>query len=458
VRTIAVLPFKPLVAEDRDEALELGMADTLIARLSSSRGTLVRPLSSVRRYSALDQDALAAGSELGVQSVLDGSIQRRENQIRVTARLISVPDGLSLWTQTFDEEFTDVFAVQDTISERVAAALALRVSAEEKKGLTQRYTENVEAYHLYLKGWYHLGKLTAPAIRKGIEFFHQAIDIDPLYALAHAGLADAYRRLPMTSDVPSKDVCPKGKAAAMAALEIDEELADAHVTLGFLKFWFDRDWAGAEKELRRGIDLRPNSGQAHMAYAILLTALGRFDEGIQEGRRAAELDPLTLIINATAGWTLYCAHRDDDARAKIDKALDLDPNFWVALLFSGRLHARKGAYPEAIAALTKARECSGGNSETIAMIAHTWARAGNRAKARSVLAELKSQATERYVPPLNIAVIYNGLDDKDEALRWLEKAYDDRDVRLAYLKVDPAWDSFRSDPRFTAFLMRVGFA
>lgn len=457
VRTIAVLPFKPLVAEDRDEALELGMADTLIARLSGTRGTVVRPLSSVRRYSALDQDALAAGREMGVQSVLDGSIQRNENQIRVTARLISVPDGVSLWAQTFEEEFTDVFAVQDTISERVAAALALRVSAEERKRLTPRYTENVEAYHCYLKGWYHIGKLTPPSIRKGIQFFRQAIDIDPLYALAYAGIADAYRRLPITSDLPPKEAFPKAKAAAMKALEIDDAMAEAHTTLGFLKFWFDRDWAGAEHEMRRGIELRPHSGYAHMAYTILLTSLGRFNEATQEGRQAVEHEPLTLIINATVGWALYCAGHDDEARARIDKTLELDPDFWVALSFSGRLYAKKGDYPEAVAAFTKARQISGGNSETIALLGHAYARAGDRAKALAVLAELQSQAAERYVPPHNIAVVYYSLDDKEEALRWLEKAYEDRDVRLAYLNVDPNWQSFRSDPRFAAFLTHVGF-
>lgn len=214
IRTIAVLPFKPLVAENRDEALEMGLADTLIARLSNSREIIVRPLSSVRRYGGLEQDPQAAGRELGVESVLDGSLQRWGDRIRVTARLVSVADGASLWTETFDEKFTNIFAVQDAISERVTGTLALRLSSEEKKRLTKRYTENVEAYQLYLIGRYHWGKLTPTEVKKSIGYFQQAIEIDPAYALAYAGLAKAYTSLPITSDVPPKDAFPKAKAAA----------------------------------------------------------------------------------------------------------------------------------------------------------------------------------------------------------------------------------------------------
>lgn len=454
---IAVLPFKPLVAADRDEALELGMADTLITRLSSLRGTVLQPLTSVRKYGAFDQDALAAGRELAVQSVLDGSIQRRGKQIRVTARLISVPDGASLWAQTFDEEFTDVFAVQDIIAERVTAALTLRISADEKKRLTQRSTENVEAYHCYLKGWYHLGKLTPPAIRKGIEFFNQAIDIDPLYALAYAGVADAYRRLPITSDMPPKEAFPKGKAAAMRALEIDDDLAEAHVTLGFINLWYDRDWTASEKEMSRAIELSPSSAHAHMGRTVMFSLLGRREEAIASGERAVELDPLSLIINTNAAWAYYCAGQGAAARARIDKTLEINPDFWVALVFSGRVHLLKHEYSEAIADFTHARQTSGGNSGTIALAGYARALAGDEKQARTILSELKSQSSQSYIPPHNIAILHFALGEREEALRQLERAYHDRDVNLAYLRVDPHWDGFRSDPRFVAFLKRVGF-
>ena len=455
-RTLAVLPFKPLTADLRDEALEMGMADTLIARLSSSRGTTVRPLSSVRKYGSLEQDALAAGRELAVESVLDGSIQRNGNHIRVTARLVQVSDGTSLWAGTFDEEFTDVFAVQDTISEKVAAALALGLSQEEKQRLTRRYTENVEAYHCYLKGRYQIGKVTRPAITKGIEFFQQAIDIDPTYALAFAGVAEAYRRLPITSDVAPMEAFPRAKAAALKALEIDENITDAHLALGFIRLWFDWDWAGADREFKRAIELNPSSGEAHMGYAALLSAVGRHREAVTEGQRAIDADPLSLLVNANQAQFLHWARRDDEARLQADKTLEMDAGFWIAHLALGRVHIQAGEYEKAIAALTKARDSSGGNSETISLIGYAWARAGDRAQALAVVDELKSRFAGRYLPPHSIAVIYHGLGDKDETFKWLENAYDERDVRLTFLKIDPKWDAIRSEPQFGALLRGMG--
>jgi DNA-binding winged helix-turn-helix (wHTH) protein/tetratricopeptide (TPR) repeat protein len=455
-RTLAVLPFKPLTADLRDEALEMGMADTLIARLSSSRGTAVRPLSSVRKYGSLEQDALAAGRELAVESVLDGSIQRNGSHIRVTARLIQVSDGASLWAGKFDEEFTDVFAVQDTISEKVASALALGLSQEERRKLTQRYTDSVEAYHCYLKGRYHIGKATRQAITKGIEFFQQAIDADPTYALAYAGVAESYRRLPITSDVDPKEAFPKAKAAAIKALEIDRNISDAHMALGFCKLWFDWDWAGAEQELQRAIRLNPNNGDAHMGYAVMLNAVGRHAEAIAEGQRAIDADPLSLIVNANQAQFLHWARRDDEARIQVQKTLELDPNFWVANLALGRVHIQAGEYEKAVAVLTRARDSSGGNSETISLIGYAWARAGDRPQALAVIDDLKSRFAGRYLPPQSIAVIYHGLGDKDGAFKWLEKAYDERDVRLTFLKVDPKWDASRSEPRFGALMRSMG--
>ncbi|HET9787767.1 MAG TPA: winged helix-turn-helix domain-containing protein, partial [Pyrinomonadaceae bacterium] len=258
-KTIAVLPFKPLVEKDRDEALELGMADALIIRLSNSGEIIVRPLSSVRRYGGLEQDAQKAGVELGVQSVLDGSIQRRGDDIRVTARLTNVADGASVWVGTFDEKFTDVFSVQDVISERVADALRLRLSAEARRGLTKRYTDNSEAYELYLQGRYHWSKLIPTEVRKGIEFFHQAIELDANYALAYSGMSAAYVSLPISCDALPQDAFPAAKTAALRALELDDSLSDAHAYLTLVKIWFDWDWLGAEDQIKRGLALNPNS-------------------------------------------------------------------------------------------------------------------------------------------------------------------------------------------------------
>jgi TolB-like protein/tetratricopeptide (TPR) repeat protein/class 3 adenylate cyclase len=455
-KTIAVLPFKPLVPENRDQVLELGMADSLIAKLSNIREIIVRSLNSVRKYGGLEQDPLSAGRELEVNSVLEGNVQKSGDRIRVTARLISVADGSSLWANTFDEKFTDVFAVQDAISQKVADALALRLSGEENKRVTRRYTDNVEAYQLYLTGRYHWNKLTPPEITKSIEFFKQAIDLDPTYALAYFGLAEAYRSSAPTSDVPPKDVLPQAKAAAAKALEIDESLAEPHVTLAFIYNWFDWDWAGSEREAKRAIELNPNLGLAHIAYAQLLSHLGRHEEAITEGVRARELDPLSLIINTLNGSNLYQARRYDEADASLRKTLEMDPNFWIAHLFLGKTYLSKKEYPEAIAEFTKAREISGGNSEAISMAGCVWAIAGDAAKARAVLNELKALANERYVPSTNLAALYCALGEKDEAIAWLDKAYEDRDIRLNRLKVEPKWDSIRSDPRFVAIVKRMG--
>jgi TolB-like protein/Tfp pilus assembly protein PilF len=455
-KSIAVLPFKPLVVENRDQVLEMGMADSLITKLGNSGEIIVPSLTSVRQYAGFDQDPLAAGRKLGVNSILEGNVQKSGDRLRVTVRLIKVADGSSLWAGTFDEKFTDVFAVQDKISQKVAEALALRLSAENQKRLTKRYTENVAAYQLYLTGRYYWSKLTPPDIAKSIGFFQQAIDLDPSYALAYVGLADAYSRRAITSDVPSKEAFPQAKAAATRALEIDESLAEPHGALALIHMWFDWDWVGAEREGKRAIELNPNSGFAHLAYAHVLSNLGRHAEAIAQGARGRELDPVSLIINAREGAVLYFAKRNDEARERLQKTLELDPNFWIAHLFLGHVYLEKRNYPEAIAEFTKARDFSRGNAQAMSMIGYVSAVAGDEAKARAILDELKSRSAQQYVPPYNIAVVYLALAERDEAFAWLEKATEEHDVWVSFLKIDPKWDPYRSDPRFAAILERIG--
>ena len=455
-KRIAVLPFKPLLPENRDQVLELGMADTLITKLSNSREIIVSSLNSVRKFVDLDQDSLAAGRTLQVSSVLEGNVQRAGDRIRVTARLIKVADGSSLWAGTFDEKFTDVFAVQDTISQKVADALALRLSGEEKSQLSKRYTDNIEAYQLYLTGRYHYARLIPPEIRAAMTFYQQAIDRDPKYALAYFGLAEANRSLAITSDVPSKDSLPQAKTAAQKALAIDDSLAEAHASLSFSLVWFDWDWAAAERESQRAITLNPNSAMAHFSHAHLLSDLGRHDEAVAEGMRAVELDPLFFLYRAIGALFLHHAGRNEEARVQLEKTFELDPNFWIAHLTLGKVYTQQRKYPEAIAEFEKAKELSRGNSEAIASIGYVAALAGDNAKARAVLDELKTLSNQHYIPPVNIALVYNGLGDQDEALAQLERACDERDVRLPLLKVDPRWDSFRSNPRFVAILKRIG--
>jgi DNA-binding winged helix-turn-helix (wHTH) protein/TolB-like protein/Flp pilus assembly protein TadD len=455
VRTIAVLPFKPLVIENGDPELELGMTETLITRLSNSRAVIVRPLSSVRRYRGPEQDPQAAGRELGVEFVVDGSIQRWGDRIRLTVRLIKVEDGETLWAGPFDEKLT-MFAVQDAIAERVVDALALRLNSAERRALTKRDTENPEAYELYLKGRDSFRKLIEPEVRKSLRFFQRAIDLDPTYAQAYAGLAEAHHSLPINSDVPPKDAFPQAKAAASKALEIDESLANVHASLSMMKCWHDWDWTGSELEAKRAIALNPNLAEAHRAYALLLSTLGRHQEAIREGARAKELDPLSPIMRTLESLFLYFDGRNDEAREKLTKTLELEPNFWIALLTLARVDIRQGKYAEAIAELNKARRTSGDNTQTISMIGHTWALAGHRAQAQAALDELKTLSTQRYVPPYNIAMVYNGLGEDNEALLWLERAVDSRDVLLApFIKADPSWSRLRANPRFAALLKRM---
>ena len=455
-KRMAVLPFKPLRPENRDQALELGMADTLITKLSNSREIIVPSLNSVRKYGGLEQDPVAAGRELKVNSILEGNVQKVNDRIRVTARLISVPDGVSLWAGTFDEKFTDVFTLQDAISQKVVDALALRLSGEEKKRLTKRYTENVEAYQLYLTGRYHWSRLTPPDIRKAIGFFQQAIDLDSNYALAYFGLAEANRSLSINADIPSKECLPQAKAAARKALEIDDSLAEAHASLSFSLIWFDWDWAGGEKEAKRAIALNPHSAHAHFAYAHVLSDLGRHDEAIAEIARARELDPVFLLYRGLEGMFLHHAGRNDEAGANLQKVLELDPDFWITHLVLGKVYIQQRKYPEAIAEFGKARQLSHGNSEAIGSIGYVDALMGDKAKARAVLEELKTLSNQHYIPPYNIALVYHGIGRQSEALALLEKACEERDVRITLLKVDPRWDSLRSNPRFAAILKRIG--
>lgn len=453
--TIAVLPFKPLVAEHRDASLELGMADTLIARLSG-REVIVRPISSVRKYVDLDQDPLVAGRELGVGSVLEGSIQRWADYIRVTARLISISTGTSLWSGSFDEKFTDIFTVQDAVAEKVANALALQLGSEERLRLTKRYTENVEAYEFYLKGRYHVSKLTLPDMQKGVTYFQQALVIDPSYALAHVGLANAFLRISIAGEMPSMAFFPKAKAAAQKAIEIDGHLADAHAALGWSTFWYDWDWNAAENQAQRALELNPNNADAHEAYAHLLSNTGRHAEALAEIRRARELDPLNLLTNALEAQFLLHAGKPDEALARLLKTFEVEPNFWIAHLFASSAYTEKGMFAEAIVEAEQARAFSGGSSHAIAFGAYALSRSGKQAEARAVLEELLRLPAERYVPPYHIALIYNSFDEREKTLAWLERGFEQRDPKLTFLKVEPKWNNLRDDPRFQNLLRRIG--
>ena len=455
LKSIAVLPFKPLVAESRDESLEMGMADTLITRLSSIREIVVRPTSSVRRYTRLEQDAVAAGREQRVDAVLEGSIQKSGERIRITVRLVNVGDGQQLWVGRFDEKFTDIFTLQDSISERVAGVLAVGLTGEERMLLTKRYTGNTEAYRLYLKGLYYSAKSTEEGLKKAIEHFRQALDIDPGYALAYAGLSESYSQLGVFGLMPMKESSSKAKEAATRALEMDDNLGQTHASLAVITMDYYWDWAEAERQFKRAIDLNPNYAPIRTSYSWYLTRVGRSDEAIQEAKRAQELDPVSPDSNATLGFAFLFARQYDQAIEHFGETLEFDPNYLVAHAGLGVAYALKGMHEEAISEFQKARTISGGSTDMTALLGYAYAVAGQRSEAEKILEESNQLSRQRYVSPSHRAIIYTGLGEKELAFEWLEKAYEDRNWVLVLLKVHPMFDPLRSDPRFLDLLRRM---
>ncbi len=458
VRSIAVLPFKPLAADSRDEPLEMGMCDALITRLGGLNQLVIRPTSSVVVYNKAGQDPLAAGRELGVDVLLDGYVQRSGNTIRVTAQLLNVSDGKHIWSGQFNANFTDIFAVEDSISRQMAEALLLKLTGEEQSRITRHYTENVEAYQLYLKGRYFQDKRTADGLAKSLDYFQQAIEKDPNYALAFAGLADSYVVLATRSDMRPRDSSRQAKMTAMRALEIDNMMAEAHASLANVRYWYDWDWPEAESEFKRAIELSPNYPTVHQYYSTYLIAMRRYEEAISEIKRAQELAPLSLQINVQVVRTLYFAHEYDEAIEQCRKMLEMDLDYSGTHVFLGRIYNQKRLYKQALAELETARGVLGDNAELLSLIGYTYAVAGRRVEALKTLQELQAQAKRRYVSPYHLAMVYAGLGEPDEALIWLERAFEDREGRMTILRSVPEFDSLRSDPRFAALLSRVGLS
>jgi DNA-binding winged helix-turn-helix (wHTH) protein/tetratricopeptide (TPR) repeat protein len=460
IKSLAVLPFKPLSAVNRDESLELGMADTLITRLSNIKGIILRPTSAVRRYSDLQQDAVEAGRQLQVEAVLEGNIQRSGDRIRVTARLIRVSDGTALWAQQFDEKFGDIFTVQDSISQRLTSSLSLTTTGEEKELLAKHHTDNSQAYESYLKGRYFYGGVVSEeGLKKSIAYYEQAIKLDPNYAEAYSGLANSYMRLGnVWGFVSPRETFPKAEPVLKKALELDESLSDVHASLGTYKFYYEWDWAGAEREFKRAIELNSNLGRAHHEYATLLQVFGRFDEAVAERELSRQLDPLSPNPVATVGYPHYYAGRYDEAIKYYQQALELDPNFSWAHLWIGQAYLEKGLRDEAIAEIEKALKLSDGSTRALATLGYAYAVAGKRDEALKVIGKLKETANQRYVSPYFIAVIHAGLKNRDEAFVWLEKAFAERQPYLTHLKVEPVFANLRGDPRFDDLLRRIGLS
>jgi len=452
--SIAVLPFGSLGAEVGDEYLGLGLADALITRFSHLRQVLVRPTLAVLKFAAAPQTLEEIGRELGVGFLLAGQVQRVETRLRVTVQLIRVRDSALIWGDRFDEPWTDVLAIQDSISEQVARALTLKLSGEQQRQLKKHETESVEAYRLYLKGRWHWNHFTEAEMKRGMECYEQAIALDPDYALAFAGLADAYGTLHYNGCLPFEEAAPKHRALAERALQIDPALAEAHSSLAFAVINYDHDWARAEQEFKLATQLNPGYVTAHHYYAFFLAALARFDEAFAEMRHAQAIDPLSPYLNSDAGWIHYFARQFDQAIEFYHRALEIEPNFALAHAYLGLAYERQGKHAEAIAELQRAVQLSGGSADMTAWLGYVYAMAGQPDEARRVLDELHKRARQQYVSLHNTAMIYAALGELDQAFAWLENAYERRAGWLHCLRVDPRLDALRRDARFADLLRR----
>lgn len=453
--SIAVLPFRLLSGESDDEALESGMADALITRLGNLEQVVVRPTGSVLRYGGVENDPVSAGRELRVDAVLEGRVQRSGDRVRVTAQLLSVADGKAIWSGKFEESFTGIFSVQDSISERIAEALSLELSQEQRTRLSKHHTEDPGAYLAYIKGRHHWNKRTPEGLKKAIDLFQEAIDLDPAYALAYSGLAETYGVLG-TYYMSPNDVYPKARAAAAKAIDLDDSLVEAYTTLGAVRLVYDWDWAGAERELKHAIQLNPNYSDAHQLYGWYLVALARLNEAERELTLAQQLDPLSPPKNRDVGAISFWARRYDEAVNQFRSALDLEPGFFQYCLWLGQSYEQKGMFDEAIHQFEKALTLSPENPLAMAGLGHAYAASARPGQARQVIDSLKNLAAKQYVSPVNSAIIHAGIGEQERALELLEQAYKERAPALIFIKVEPRWDNIRSDPRFAGLIDRMG--
>lgn len=455
IESIAVLPFVNVSGNPNAEYLSDGITESLINSLSELPHLKVMSRTSVFRYKGRETDAQAAGSELKVQAVLMGRVVQHGDELSISIELVDTRDNSHLWGEHYNRKLSDILVVQGEISQKISAKLRLKLEGEEEKLLTKRHTENTEAYQLYLMGRYYWNKRTPESLKKGIEYFQQAIDLDPKYALAYAGLADSYSLLGDYGALPPREVYPKAEAAAARALRIDDQLAEAHTSLAHARL-FEWDWSGAEREYKRAIELKPNYATAHQWYANSLIAVGRFTEALTETKRAMEIDPLSLIINEVAGRHLYLAGQYEEAIEQQHQTLELDSNFIPAHAALGMAYVQKAMYEQAIAEFQKAIDLSGGNPDYIAELGHAYAASGERIKAQKVLDELKVLSKRRYVSPYSIARVCASLGEKDQAFAWLRKAYAEGNSELIFVKVEPVFKVIRSDWRFAELLKLVG--
>ena len=458
IESIAVMPFVNDGGNADLDYLSDGMTETLIGKLSELPNLNVKARASVFHYKEKIADPKTIGKELSVQAVLNGRVVSRGDNLALFLELVDAATGNRLWGEQYNRKQVDLVAMQNDIALDVSQKLRARLSGADESKLTKRHTSDPEAYQLYLKGRFHLNRLTDDGFYKGRDYFQQAIDKDPNYAMAYVGLADSYNMLGGWNAISPNDGYPKSKAAALKALELDENLAEAHTSLGTVRFFYEWDWAGAEREFKRAIELNPSYADAHQLYSYLLSAMGRFDESRAEMSRAQELDPLSLVKVAGIGEILYYQRHYDQAIAQYQKALEMDPNSGFAHWAIGNVFAQKGDYAEAINHYRKSIPLSGDSPDEPATLAYAYAKSGNKKEAREILNELEARSPRLYTSPATVAFVHIGLGDKDAAFALLDRAVSERDTVLTLLTVEPIFDSLRDDPRFADLVRRIGLA
>ena len=458
IESIAVLPLVNASNNPDTDYLSDGISESLINSLSQLPGVKVIASTSSLRYKGKEVDPKEVARTLGVEAILTGRVSQRDDNLLINVELIRAEDKTQIWGEQYDRKTTDLLTVQREIAREITSNLRLKLSGSEEGRVTRHYTENPEAYQLYLKGRFYWNKRTGDGARKAIEYFQQAIEIDPNYALAYAGLADAYQLLNLFADASPQEAFTKAKTAAKRALEIDETLAEAHTSLAQALFFYDRNYPEAQREYQRAIQLNPNYATTHQWYGVTyLAKMGRFDEAIAELKRAQELDPLSLPINADFGNTYIQARQYDKAIEQLRKTLEMDQSFYFAHALLGMAYQMKGDFQNAIAEYQQARRLND-DPFVLALLGNIYAVSGRKDEALKILDQLKQLSTQRFVYAYGIALVYVGLGDKDQAFQWLEKSFQDHEARINRLKVDPLFDSVRSDARYADLIHRIGLS
>ncbi len=454
IDSIAVLPFVNENGDQESEYVSDGVTESIINSLTRLRNVRVIARSSVFHYKGKGNDPIAIGKELGVRSLLTGRILQRGDNLLVSVELIDLRENKQLWGERYERKLSDLLDVQRDIAREITANLRVRLTGLEQSRLARNYTNNAEAYQLYLKGRFYWNKRTADGFQRSIQYFNQATEQDPNYALAYTGLSDTYVLLPGYGASSPADSYPKAKAAAKKALEIDDELAEAHASMANVLYLSDWNFAESNREFQRAIEINPNYAEAHHWYGGNLLALGIFDESILEMKRAQDLDPLSLIINTELGATYLYARQYDLSIEQLRKTIEMDQSFYYAHYSLGMAYAMKHAHQDALVEYNKARQLN--DPYVLALQGHTYAASGKKEESLRTLEALKEISKQRYVPAYGLAIVYAELNEKDQAFQWLEKSYNDHEGYVTILKIDPFLDNLRSDPRFTNLVQRVG--